>query len=295
MSDIARMTFLEKWYSRNEVKFEIIRFTYNREFAMILPEYSIIEQVNKNTRMLKVHNVQSFEYVLWKGLRMFERMLPYNLYYTLAKYKNGIPNQTMNLSARNNDEWTQSKSTEEIISYDFLIDIDARFHGNFDMAKDTTKQIKILLDDCNIGYELRFSGRGFHFIIPNNLHLLDKKYSLNPDDEMNIYQFYAHVAKMLNRLFSEMVDYKIYDSRRLVKCPYSIANYKGSCYVCLPIISDKQFNDFKLKDANPTLWIGKVLNRASYFFNDVKNNAEKLIKLAELADILIHEIHDTDY
>ncbi|KKK67686.1 hypothetical protein LCGC14_2951580, partial [marine sediment metagenome] len=168
------------------------------------------------TRMIRIHNVQGID-VWFKVLRIHEFQREYNLYYSLAKYKDGIPYSTLELAKRDFDNWIK-EHWKEMVSYDFLLDIDAGNHHDIEFAYLTANTIRRYFNSFNVPYHLRFSGRGFHFVIPykyfnDNLAYID----FNPDADENVYKFFMHIAMKLHSLFSEMIDTSIYDSRRVVR------------------------------------------------------------------------------
>ena len=88
-----------KWYFIPKVKFNIIKYTKNRETALISHDKAI------TLRMLKIHSVQHIDFHL-KSLNWFKNK--WNMYYSLAEYKEGIPNQNFNLAKRDNSEWKKT-------------------------------------------------------------------------------------------------------------------------------------------------------------------------------------------
>jgi len=254
MNTLLRLGEIKTWYSRSDVKFEIIKSLYKREFACLIPSWVTSQDIKRtSTRMLKCHNVQHFDYLINKSLRMFERNLPYNLYYSLARYQDGIPQQTANYSIRDNSEFEQ-KHFEYMNGYDFLIDIDAGSHDDIMEAHFSTEKIVEFFNKNNIPFELRFSGKGFHIVIPYKYFdacFLEKQrlgeLSFNPKQEFNIYSVYSRIAKALQKKFSEMIDLKIYDSRRVCKIPFSLALYENEIYVCYPFETLEGFFSFDLQ------------------------------------------------
>ncbi|HUV85300.1 MAG TPA: hypothetical protein VMV86_06280 [Methanosarcinales archaeon] len=225
------------WYKLPAVKFEIIKFLKNREMCIINKEVSA-----KTVRMLKCHSVQHFDFINNTMIKVEEQNTLYNYYYSLARYIRGIPDQSPNLKERDNSKWT-AEHHFEMEAYDLLIDIDGEFEY-MDSAFDSAKEIKAFFDKCNMPYELRFSGCGFHFIVP--YELIGVGFSLNPKDENNVYNLYYKIARFLFDNYSEMVDFSIYDSRRITKIPYSIAIYNEGNFMCYPFISELDFNEFNL-------------------------------------------------
>ena len=192
----------------------------------------------------------------------------YNLYYSLAKYDNGIPFGSLNLSDRDFGDWSRT-NWKQIKGYDFLIDIDCQNHKEIDFAYYSAKKIKKFFDKCGTPYHLRFSGRGFHFIIDydyfDNLNL-----SFDPKDEKNIYEFFMCIAMKLHSLFSEMIDVGIYDLRRVCKIPYSLALYDGKEYMCRPFENEDDFNSFQLRYMHP-LYYRNIRQMDDRLFNENGN------------------------
>lgn len=253
------------WYKRPEVKYEIIKFLKNRELVL-LNRFN-----NKlSVRMLRCHSIQHLDFILNNMLKIEEQNKIYNFYYSMAFYENGIPYQSAKLNSRDNSEWTKTHFNK-MVGYDFLIDVDASDFNEVVLAYETTKEIKRILDKLVIPYELRFSGCGFHFLIP--YRYLPQHLSFNPFGEKTIYGFCKRIAKVLYDNVSEMIDFSIYDSRRVCKIPYSLAIYDNRMMMCLPILNNKQFEDF-LKDFSHDkyYYLGDenfvIRNRGTYVFNE---------------------------
>lgn len=263
-----KYSLIQQWYSLASVKFETIKFLYNREFALIVPRFVKDEEVKKRSvRTLKVHSVQHLDFNL-KATDMFKKLTPYNFYYSMAKFKNGLPNQNLNFAERDNAEWNKS-CYKEIISYDYLIDIDAPDFDDLQIVYETAIDIKRLFDKLNVPYELRFSGMGFHFVIPYKY--LPQDLTLNPHTENNLYQFLSNLSSKLYEKYSELIDKNIYDSRRVCKIPYSLALYDNDAFVCSPILTNEEFNNFKLYNYRPNKYSFEIKQRGTKIFNEQGN------------------------
>lgn len=263
------------WYKTPQVKFRMIQFTYNRETMFIKKEDN---RGGATTRMLRIHNLNSF-FVWSKRLNMFKLNREYNLYYSLAKYKNGIPYTTLDMKNRDFSDWNNNH-WKEMESYDFLLDIDAGSHSDIMFAHYSAWNIKNRFDDLNVPYHLRFSGRGFHFVMPFACFgFQEGDVSFNPDDKENIYFVFMNIAMELHNRYSEMVDTSIYDSRRVTKIPYSLALYDGRNYVCASFSSDEEFENFNLKDMRPYAKYHEVssVNKWKEHLFNPKGNVFKLL------------------
>lgn len=120
------------------------------------------------------------------------------------------------------ESWA-SEHYKTMVSYDMLIDIDSDSFENLPIALLTARNVKRLLDYCGVEYRQRFSGRGFHFVVP--YLAFPSSLSMNPNVEGNLYQYMTKILAYLNERVSVMVDWRIADARRICKVPYSIAVY----------------------------------------------------------------------
>lgn len=275
-------TFLE-WYQTPEVKFEIIKFLRDRELACLVPSWCPEEMKKKSTRTLRCHSVQHLDTILFKILDVRYKQTLYNLYYSMAKYMNGLPYQDPNLAKRDTREWKDNHH-KEMFEYDWLIDIDAGNHDDIDWAFESADKIKRLLDRCSIAYELRFSGCGFHFIVPYRVFAY-LNLGFNPLDDNNYYSLLTKMAESMHEKYSEMVDCRLCtpDARRVTKIPYSISFYPNSEYLCLPFINNGEFYKFNLESMRPVNWKGLLRNRPSIVFNLHKTpDFNKLMGLLEV-------------
>lgn len=227
-----------KWYFISKVKFNIIKYTKNSETALISSNKKI------TLRMLKVHSVQHIDFHL-KAINWFKNK--WNIYYSIAKYKDGIPNQKFDLRNRDHSVWNEN-CHRYITDYDFLIDIDASSHEEIGYAQQSALNVCKLLDKYSIPYHIVFSGCGFHIKVPYSF-FKSKGYSFLHGEPNSIYRVFASISRRLNKEVSEMIDTTIYEHRRLCKVPYTLALYDEDIYVCMPITLEKlkyfHLNDYK--------------------------------------------------
>lgn len=235
-----------KWYFIPKVKFNIIKYTKDRETALITHNKKI------TLRMLKIHSVQHIDFHL-KNLNWFKNK--WNMYYSLAQYKDGIPNQKFNLAQRDNSQWKKDH-WRSMKSFDLMIDIDATDHSEIEHAKKCTMNICRRLEKHDVDFEIVFSGCGFHIIVLYS-YFSKYSYSFDPDSYNSIYSAYSLIAKKLSSKYSEMIDYNLNDSRRLCKIPYSLAIYENNIYMCCPVRYET-LDDFDLeyyKPENAIKWL----------------------------------------
>lgn len=268
---------IHEWYNSPAIQFELIRVLYNREFSVLVPSW--YEKMYKDTRKMSVRNMRAhnsigISWILNSGVRMFEKKIPYNLYYSLARFKNGIPPSSLNFSQRNFDKWNK-EAQENIVEYDFLLDIDAGEHEDIGKAFDSAKLIVNYFNKINVPFEIVFSGKGFHIKIP---YIFFPYYPLIPQEEdSSIYSMYSEIARNLSEEFSEMIDTNIYDSRRLCKIPCSLALYQEEVYVCYQFKTIEEFENFKLEDYSIGNFKKSLLKHGRTLFND-EGNVRQLFK-----------------
>ena len=237
---------IRMYYKDYNVMYRLIRSLQNREFALLVPSWRDPMEFKRNTRSLKAHNFQSMKF-LFDYYKITRGQRIYNLYYSLAEYKDGIPKFT--LTDRDTKDWVINQ-WKEMVKFDFVLDIDA---GDYEDMKYTTvsmQEIHTFLDLCRCPHEIIFSGQGFHIIIDGSqFDYLGKNF--NPYDKKNsIFSFHRELAVKFYDRFCEMIDLNIYDSRRLLKIPYSLAVYKDSVQICRPLLSNDAVYDF---DYDPTI------------------------------------------
>jgi len=243
----------------------------------------------KRNRNLRVHSIQFLENT-WSVCKLnipFEKAYV-NMYYSLATFDGGIPFQDLRVFLHDNKTWN-AEANKKIISYDCLIDIDAGNHSEIQGAYESAKNIKNYFDFYGVPYQLRFSGCGFHFVIPYKY--LPQHLSFLPLEKPNVYNFCYLLAKFIKDNLSEMVDETIFDSRRLIKIPFSLALYEDNSFVCFPYDKDtiKLFKHFKLEDYHVLNFRRNIFNLdAQYTFNE-GNDLISFIAYMKLKNKVISE------
>lgn len=241
-----QLSQLFSWISDYKTLYKMIPYLKNREFAVLEPKFCGHE-IGRDTRYLKAHNIQSIQFILFDMLKFHERQTLYNLYYSTIKYAEGIPNMTPDLSKRDTTDWKENY-WQHIKEVDFFLDIDAPSHEDIEIAKDDT--LRIVRDfPENMVYEIRFTGCGFHIVIPQQemmMHYKIKAESCEPFKAGNIWDEYTKVAENFSEKYSELIDTRLNDSKRIIKLPHSLAFYPdGKTFVCCPI-SLRDLTNFRL-------------------------------------------------
>lgn len=274
---------IEEYYYRLDVQYEIVKQLKNRECAILVPSW--VEDYNskrKSVRNLKVHSPQYLQQAIkrlnFNNKKNYEM---YNLYGSVGVYKNGVPFTTLQLSNRDTTDWKRNHY-KSMIGYDFFLDIDAGSSTDVKFALKSAVMICDYLTVFECPYSLRFSGRGFHIIIPYNYF---KYNDFDPSNENSIYKKYYKIAKYLHDKFSEMIDLKIYDSRRVFKLAYSLSHYRQQSYICWPFESMHELDNFEIEDYTlSALKTKKVRGRGVWIFNENGNTKRLLQEIKGVED-----------
>jgi hypothetical protein len=165
----------KKWYTRLDVCYEIIKHTQNKELAVLTPQH-LRQEANIFHRNLRCHNVQNLQHCLTKYLNTGT---PINIYNSLATYEKGVP-----VPIDNN--WWKTNHWKQIVAFDMLLDIDSPTQTHTNLAKETCLQIHKHLNSLQVPHQIRFTGNGFHIILPSQLFVgLGKSY--DPYSQNSIY------------------------------------------------------------------------------------------------------------
>ena len=232
------------YYSRTEIVFEIVKQLYGRETVFIDPF-----DKSKATRLMKIHSIQDYG-IVTKWVGFWKR--PYNIYYSLAKYKQGIPYQVLNHDKRKelNKEWNEVEHWKNIDTFDFLIDFDGEDWKHAEQLKPDVLKVSELLKD--VPHSIRFSGCGFHIIVPGQY--MPQGLSYDPELETSYFTLLHDLLTALQRNYCGYIDLACTDSRRVVKIPYSLACYEEGAYVCYPYFKHSEISEILIPQFT-TSWI----------------------------------------
>ncbi len=261
-------THYPDYYKNKRILFAMQKYTYKREFSLIAPKHA---EHKHTTRFLKAHNTQSIKYLLDQFKVMEGKK--YNLYTSLAKYKRGIPNQTMNFKKRDNTQWKR-EHWKHIEQYDLFLDVDSE--GNLQEAKKQANDLALFFNQTKTPFYLRFSGNGFHFIVPETE--FPKVLSYDAYGKKTIYHKYLEICNFLKDNVAPLLDNSIYDSQRQIKLPYSIAHYPNKEYVCVPL-NNEFVEDFDEEMATP-LKVFESMPREVLF--NPNGSVEGMLKIARV-------------
>lgn len=270
-------TTIKNYYKDYNVMYALIKSTYNREFAMLVPSWRDNIEFKFNTRNLRCHNFQGLKYVM-DGLFLKKDQKYYNLYYSLAQYKEGVPFSSIkDLATRETTQWNINH-WKSMIKYDFVIDIDAGDYEDMKWATMSMQEIHTFLDLCNCPHEVIFSGKGFHIIIDYD-YFQYAGLSFDPKSPISVYKYFQKLAKHFNERFTEMIDLNIYDSRRVLKLPYSLAIYEDNVQVCRPLLNNNDVMSFDYDPDNKH--IEPLKQRGRNVFN-VDGNVSNMLRKMEM-------------
>jgi len=280
---IIDKAFYKKWYYLLSNQYNMFQYVHNREFML-----KSVQNLSCTTRHLQVRSVQSFQW--WykrietldddKSVRDY-----FNKYYSLATFEPfPLTLEEQNAFGRGRREAVKEHFThgwsKYLKDFDFLIDIDAPTIDFIMIAYSDALKIARYLDLHDCPYSFRYSGKGFHVLIPNVITQLRKQDQfplldtlIDVKSPQSLMKLYAKFLNKLKFIFSDFVDDTIADFRRVTKIPYSLAIYQGTKgihgYVCFEFQKD-EIDSFTKKLINPQEWLvdNKLFKRKSYVFNE---------------------------
>lgn len=175
-----------------------------------------------------------------------------NTYYSLAAYQRGIPINDEYFFTIPKSKW-KSEHWKEMTAYDFVVDIDCKdMHEAKTIGYESALMVHDWLVKRGFDVQIRFSGKGFHLVV--TFEQFQKRAgftfhsSFDPDSEESIYSHYQHLASEMHDSLTEWIDLGIYDSRRVIKLPFTLSFYKEETgvrpVVAYPFSSIKEFKYF---------------------------------------------------
>jgi len=229
-----------EYYKNTEITNNILNSMRFRNNAFL----NVTNDFEYNVHNVVVSNISN---ILKNMIRFHFFDRKYNIYSSVARYdwaliykKYGFPPFSFNLSQRKIEGQIFNNNYDKyVLSYDLVLDFDTK--NSFSETYKQVALIKNQFDIYEVPYILRFSGSGFHIIVPYKF--LPEWFDKN---DINTYKRISSVLKDLYDLSS--LDMSIYDGRRVIKTAYSIDNKTG--YVCLPL-TDIEFKQFSKTYCRP--------------------------------------------
>jgi len=285
------------WYNRSYVLYEMLYCgLFDREVAFMKPKHH--REKNKQTmyRYMKVFKPHGFTYALNSIIDFKGNNLVLNVYSSISKYENGIPDFGNNIYMRkkDTDEWN-ARRHEDFSSYDVFIDVDAPNFGFVKEAKQDVMKIMKLLDSFSMPYYLRFSGCGYHIIIPYT-YMKDLGLHFDPHlvNGRSVYEVFDAISEWLCNNITELVDTGLHDCVRVSKVPYSLTFYPEGVFVCWPFKTKQEFylhtpGDYKLNAALGFAGEQKIYRRGQTLFNKDLWNPSCTVKFLEALKIEVEK------
>lgn len=245
--------------------------------AMRFRENAFINVTNTFKYNARCVVVKETTHILKNMMRFYFHERDYNIYSSVARFDfaklsrdKEFPPFSFNLMKRK-QQMTEFNIKHEgyRMAYDFVLDFDVKESHN-----ETYKQVSIIknqFDVFKVPYILRFSGSGFHVIVPS-------KYLPVSYDKLNIISKLKNTAIQLKTIYNlSCLDTGIYDGRRVIKTAYSIDNKTG--LVCLPL-TDFEFEHFTPKFCRPesVLALPDLYQRNAVLRNGDPDGLANLIK-----------------
>jgi len=269
------------FYTNDEILFEMLKSTKNKELALINPNFTIRCMYASSIKFLK-WNINEFG--------AFNQNMS-NFYFSLANVNN-MPVFSFNRNLRQEQQEKFNPEFEKYVTgFDMFIDLDKnqvpepnkmilkrlglkspdlKTYIKAYLIKDM-KRLKEVFDENKIPYSIRFSGSGFHFVI-NDKYL--PNYSVN--DKVKFCKNFAFDLK--NWFAVDSIDLSIYDLRRLAKIPYTIDIKTGN--VCMPL-DDKQAENFDYNDYYVANLVNSSFRGRGLLIRNDDNNNKNFLKLVE--------------
>jgi hypothetical protein len=225
------------WYSQTYILLEIVKLLQHRELVFLeKPNPTIIDRKPKTIRCACGYTLD----LLKSNFNSF-RVLDYphiNLYYSLMSLdKMPLFSFSPSVRALKYTEWSNGLYKQHWTGYTFALDFDG---DTIEEARQDLLKVKKLYDQYKIPYSITFSGsRGFHLVVD---------YRWLPQlPEGKIVPFLGELATMMKEIDNiPSLDDSIFDSRRVLKVPYSFD--RGN--IVLPL-DDYQIENFNLQMVNP--------------------------------------------
>jgi len=285
------VALMQSQFSKPFYVWQLTQQLWDREFMVLTAKHLRKNSTLQAVRCLRILSPKGFHYCMDEMIGYVENKHVLNLYYSLAVYDGGIPQMESSLWKRTNsiNEWNEIAWTK-MKSYDCLIDIDSPDHKreHMELAKYSARKIIEHLNKYQVPYHLRFSGMGYHLVIPYS-YFKELQLHFNPhgitekEITSSIYYLYNEITRRLNEEYSELVDTGLHDSRRVTKMPYSLVHYPIGVFMAWEFLTKEEFEntdymDYKIYGDCHFKGETKVYNRGLHLFNEKGNNPKNFLK-----------------
>jgi hypothetical protein len=228
------MAIRDEWYNKTFILFELAKACYKRELCF-LPNKTVKGTGLPAIRCCKAFSI-SFLKTNFEKFRFYERN--FDAFTSISTFKD-FPMFSFNpveRKAQMENFFNLGGFDNTWENIDFIIDIDNK---DVNDSYNDTKRLKVILDEFNVPYSLRYSGnRGFHFVVEG-----EKFFPQDMPLPQRV-KCSRIIAQNLNEIENiPSIDTGIYDRERVLKLPYSLVNEN----VCLPL-TDKNFDEWKVDD-----------------------------------------------
>lgn len=256
-------------YSNKQLLFELVKGLVGRETAFLS------KSGGASFRNIKAHKVD-FLLKNFEALRFFDKEM--NIYHSVA-YLENMPMFSFAPPLRKKQGMEFNKNFDSYVrGYDFVVDID--YKGDFKKTYDEAKEVIILFEELKLPYYIKFSGNGFHIVIPHKFIPLSNNSGI-------LDTFSDTGTRMKELLDSSLMDADVYDSngellrtgiydkRRVIKASYSLDVTTGR--LCIPITLS-EFNNFNYGLVNPEKFLSNnIMNRGLLINNE--NSGKNFVDL----------------
>jgi hypothetical protein len=227
----------EWWYSQTYILLEMVKLLQHREMVFLEKKNpTIVDRKSKTIRCCCGYTVD----LLKSNFDSF-RILDFpfvNLYYSVCHLdKMPLFSFSPVVRAQKYTEWTNGGYKEHWTGYDLCFDFDGE---TIEQARQDVLKTKKIFDQYKIPYSVRFSGsKGFHLCV-------DFKW-LPQLPEVKMVSLMGELGSMMKVIDNiPSLDDSIFDSRRVMKLPYSFC--LGN--IVLPL-DDYQLENFTMMMVSP--------------------------------------------
>lgn len=233
-----------RWYREENILFALQETFKFREGVFIrLATDELPTTTIRNCKMNAVRYIR----MNFDRFRIVGHNHPYQFYASLAKFPNMESFSFNREKRREQQDEFNATYLQQIVSYDFLFDID---NSDLRIAYANTYKTKQIFDANKIPYTLTFSGnKGFHIRVEYDDFGEELK-ALSFLDLITVLKQFAENFRIINGLWS--IDLSIFNGRRIFKTPYSICY--NDYFIALPL-SDEQMDAFTLPMCSMVYWL----------------------------------------